>query len=142
MTEAGAERTGRCLCGAVSLRAAPERHVHACHCAMCRRWGGGPLMGMNCGTGVVIVDGQVARYRSSDRAERGFCARCGTHLFFYFVPDGSYFVPAGVFDDQSGLDFETEIYVDRKPDYYAFAGKRKRQTEAEFLEAMGVRGES
>jgi hypothetical protein len=142
MSEAQAERTGRCLCGAVTLRALPERHVHACHCAMCRRWGGGPLMGMNCGKDLGIEGGQVARYRSSDWAERGFCARCGTHIFFYFVPDGSYFVPAGVFDDQSGLDFETEIYVDGKPDYYAFAGERKRQTEAEFLRAMGMSGES
>ena len=109
---------------------------------MCRRRGGGPLMCMNCGSGLAVEGGQVARYRSSDSAERGFCSRCGTHLFFYFVPDGSYFVPAGVFDDQSGLDFETEIYVDVKPDYYAFAGDRKRQTEAEFLRAMGMSGES
>jgi hypothetical protein len=136
------ERTGRCLCGAVTLRATPEPHVHACHCGMCRRWGGAPMMGVNCGTKVALEGGQVARHRSSDWAERGFCATCGTHLFYFFVPKAAYIMPVGVFDDQSGLDFAGEIYIDRKPDWYAFAGDRKRQTEAEFLHSMGVSGES
>jgi hypothetical protein len=143
MTEAGMDqRTGRCLCGAVTLRATAQPHVHACHCAMCRRWGGGPLLCISCGTDVRVEGGKVTRFRSSDWAERGFCARCGTHLFFFFVPDGSYFLPAGIFEDQSGLDFQTEIYVDRKPGYYDFAGERKRQTEADFLASVGAGGES
>ena len=38
-----ADKTGRCLCGAVTFTAkGVERHVHACHCGMCRRWAGGP----------------------------------------------------------------------------------------------------
>jgi hypothetical protein len=38
--------TGRCLCGAVSFTAGGvTTHHHACHCAMCRRWGSGPYLG-------------------------------------------------------------------------------------------------
>ena len=132
------QRTGRCLCGAVRFRATPEPHVEACHCGMCRRWGGGPFMVVNCGPEVAFDGGQVTRHRSSDWAERGFCAACGTHLFYYYVTQPNYSMPVGLFDDQSGLSFEREIYIDRKPDYYAFAGERRRQTEAEFLASLGM----
>jgi hypothetical protein len=135
------ERTGKCLCGAVAVRATPEPRVDACHCGMCRRWGGTAMMVLQCSSDAAFEGGEVTRYRSSDWAERGFCPRCGTHLFYRFVPDDRYFVPAGLFDDQSGLSFESEIYVDRKPAYYDFAGDRKRQTEAEFLASIGVGGQ-
>jgi hypothetical protein len=134
---------GACLCGSVEFEAEPlDLHSHACHCEMCRRWGGAPMMGVNCGAEVAFEGGQITRHRSSDWAERGFCATCGTHLFYLFVPKPAYIMPVGVFDDQSGLDFAGEIYIDRKPDWYGFAGDRKRQTEAEFLQSMGVSGES
>ncbi|TWI50489.1 hypothetical protein IQ22_03883 [Pseudomonas duriflava] len=39
------EKQGRCLCGAVELTISlQERCVSACHCRMCRTWGGGPLL--------------------------------------------------------------------------------------------------
>ena len=136
------QRTGRCLCGAVTFRAMPKPRVEACHCEMCRRWGGTAFMVVDCGTAVAFEGGPIARYRSSDWAERGFCPACGTHLFYYFMPAGSYSMPVGAFDDQTELSFEREIYIDRKPDCYAFAGERKRLTEAEFLASVGVSGES
>ena len=135
------ERSGKCLCGAVTVRATPEPHVSACHCTMCRRWGGSAYMVVDCGTEVAFEGGPITRFRSSDWAERGFCATCGTHLFYYLVPRGSYFMPAGLFDEQAGLSFVSEIYIDRKPDWYAFAGERTRQTEAEFLASIGAGGE-
>jgi hypothetical protein len=134
------QRAGSCLCGAVTVRANVGGHVGACHCGMCRRWGGAPMMAVPCSE-VEITGGEVRRFRSSDWAERGFCAACGTHLFFQFLPTDGYHMPAGLFDQQSGLDFDHEIYIDRKPDWYAFAGERKRQTEAEFLASMGAGGE-
>ena len=38
----------------------------------------------------------------------------------------------GIFDDPSDLPFAAEIYVDEKPDFYAFEGERKCMTGAEF----------
>lgn len=131
------ERTGRCLCGTVTVRATLEPHFGACHCGMCRRWGGGPLLAADCGD-AAFEGGEIARFQSSDWAERAFCARCGTHLFYYLVPAQRYIVPLGLFDDQTGLAFDDEIYIDRKPDCYDFAGERKRLTEAEFLASMGI----
>ena len=49
------EGKGRCLCSAVKFSAKNiSNNVGACHCGMCRRWGGGPLMAVSCGTEVTF----------------------------------------------------------------------------------------
>lgn len=123
-------RTGQCLCGDVTITAEPFGSVQACHCSMCRTWGGGPFLSVPCKS--TSFEGAVTRHASSDHAERGFCPACGTHLFFHAVKAGIYAVPLGVFDDASDLPFKAEIYVDEQPDCYAFEGARKRMTGAEF----------
>ncbi len=123
-------RTGTCLCGEVSFSAEPMPTLQACHCGMCRKWGGGPLMATPCKD--AVFEGPVTRYASSAGAERGFCATCGTHLFFFAKAAGIHAVPIGLFDDQTGLPFRAEVYVDSKPDYYAFSNETKRMTGAEF----------
>jgi hypothetical protein len=126
---------GRCLCGAVTVRATPvRRHVEACHCTMCRQWSGGPFLGVQCG-GAVEMEGaeHVVRFASSAWAERGFCGRCGSHLFYRFVPADAYSFLAGLFPDAALAPLGEEIFIDEKPDYYAFAGDRERLTGAETL---------
>ena len=126
------ERTGRCLCGACTFTAEPYGTSQACHCEQCRVWGGGPYMAVPCKT--ASFDGPVQRYQSSDFAERGFCKTCGTHLFFHLLGGERHGVPLGIFDDQTGLPFKAEIFIDEKPDFYAFEGARKCMTGAEFEE--------
>jgi len=49
------ERRGRCLCGAVQFTVnTAANEIGACHCKMCRRWCGGPLMAMDCGVSLDI----------------------------------------------------------------------------------------
>lgn len=79
-----------------------------------------------------VFDGPVTAYSSSEGADRGFCATCGTHLFFHAKAAGIHGIPIGLFDDQSGLPFRAEIYIDDKPDYYTFAGETKQMTGEEF----------
>ena len=126
--------TGKCLCGAVSVNAETEETgYHACHCAMCRRWGGGP--GFYFPAGDVSFKGEenVAVYQSSEWAERGFCKTCGSNLFYRLKENGQHFLPVGLFDDPSPFVLKGEIYIDSKPDSYAFAGEHSRLTEEEFL---------
>ena len=74
---------GQCLCGAITLTTPDQKTVDACHCGMCRRWGGGPALGVACGSDVQIDGGdKLITYRSSDWAERAFCGTCGTHMFY------------------------------------------------------------
>lgn len=133
---------GKCLCGAVTVRITPpEPHVEACHCGMCRRWGGGPFLSLKLVTEPEIGgEEHVERYNSSDWAERGFCRRCGTHLFYYFKPKAGYSFTAGLFDRLEGFTFAEEIFVDDKPDYYDFAGERERLTGAEVMAKAGMDG--
>ena len=78
----------------------------------------------------------LARYASSDWAERGFCKTCGTNLFYFLKPTQSYFMSVGTFDDPAPFRLTREIFIDRKPDGYAFAGDHPRWTEAETFERL------
>ena len=123
---------GKCLCGAITVKTADKKSVDACHCSMCRRWGGGPALGVVCGPNVQI-DGsdQLKVYKSSDWAERAFCRECGTHIFYKLLPTQEYFVPAGLFQDGVEFEFDEQIFIDMKPSYYEFANQTLNMTEAE-----------
>lgn len=132
-------RTGRCLCGAVGFTARQiDPHVHACHCSMCRRWSGGPALAASVGSIAFDSDDEVGVYASSAWAERAFCKRCGTNLFYRLKEAGSTVVWSGTFDDPAGLELAGEIYIDEKPGFYALAGEHPRQTGAEFLKSVGI----
>lgn len=123
---------GQCLCGAITVRTPDKTSVDACHCGMCRRWGGGPALGIPCGSEVQI-DGseQLKVYQSSEWAERAFCGECGTHLFYRLRTTNEYFVPAGLFQTETELEFKEQIFIDQKPGYYEFANQTLNLTEAE-----------
>lgn len=126
---------GHCLCGAVRFTAEVVSTRHsACHCGMCRRWAGGtPFFGVR--TRDVKFEGgeHITRFESSGWADRGFCARCGTHLFYFLKPLSTYMMGAGTFDDAAGFELASEIFIDEKPPGYAFAGDHPRLTAAETL---------
>ena len=126
-------RSGGCLCGAVRFSAAPQGHdIGCCHCSMCRRWTAGPFLVIDCGNTVQFDDAaNVGTYRSSDWAERGFCKRCGTPLFYRLVGHDLYFMSAEAFDERDDFAFTSEIFIDEKPPYYAFANATKKMTGAE-----------
>lgn len=131
---------GHCLCGAVSFTSPDAREIGACHCGYCRRWGGGRLLAVHCGPNVEFQrTDDIAVYASSDWAERAFCRKCGTHLYYKLLATGEYFVPAGTFDSN---DFElaSQIYIDKKPPYYSFANDTPMLTEQQVIEQYGPPG--
>lgn len=131
--EDGKEQVRGCLCGKVRFRIAePVDEVSICHCAMCRRWSGGPLFAIDCGKSLEH-EGQehIVLYRSSDWAERAFCGTCGTNLFYRLVESGQLILCAGALDDQSGLSIKSQIFIDEKPDFYDFANKTEMMTGKE-----------
>ncbi len=131
---------GRCLCGAVRVTATRgSTEVGVCHCGNCRRWGGGPLLAIDCGTDVAFEgQEQVSVFNSSDWAERGFCAKCGTHLFYRLKHNQQYIMPAGLFGDlENDFVLDHQIFIDKKPAYYAFSNKTKDMTGAEVFAKSG-----
>src|SRR5689334_21026063 len=77
--------SGGCLCGDVRYEAdGVPFHQTNCHCSMCRRASGAPMVAWFsvARTELRWVKGVRTRYRSSADAVRSFCARCGTQLTF------------------------------------------------------------
>ena len=90
--------------------------------------------------GEVEMDGgdNVAVYPSSDWAERGFCRQCGTHLFYRLKEGGYYAVPVGFFGDDTQWQLAEQVFIDSKPDYYAFVQKTRNLTGAELFAQFGA----
>lgn len=114
-------RTGSCLCGGVSYEVAgPLREIIGCHCAQCRKTSGHHVAATNAPAAAVTFanDETLAWYRSSERAERGFCARCGGNLFWRRIGSETISIFAGTLDDTSDLPFRRHIFVKDKADYF------------------------
>ena len=63
----------------------------------------------------------------------------GSNLYYRFKQSDDWYLWAGLFDDQSAFTIAQEIYIDRKPPGYAFAGAHPRLTEDEFLRSIGLK---
>lgn len=133
-------RSGSCLCGAVTYTVShsPDR-AGACHCGNCRKHSGGIFFGIEIKPDAIAFDGadHIATFASSDWAERGFCKTCGSTLFYRMTApgpmQGTYHLAFGTLDDTDGIGMEGEIFIDKKPATYAFAGDHATMTEAEFM---------
>ena len=113
--------TGGCLCGAVRYRLQPPlRSVVACHCGQCRRTSGNYVSA----TAVPIDkfalsnDAGLKWYRSSEQARRGFCAECGSSLFWSADGRDTITIMSGTIDGKTGLTTVAHICVADKGDYY------------------------
>lgn len=130
--------SGHCLCGAVTITVA-GRHdprVGACHCRICQRWSGGLFLCFQAEASAVTVQGEVRRYRSSAFAERAFCPRCGSNLWFNEVEESGqpsrYELMSGLFGAARSWPLRSEIYVDRAMSAVLLQGEHRRKTPAEY----------
>lgn len=73
----------------------------------------------------------ISIFNSSEWAERGFCAKCGTHLFYRLKNNKQYFIPSSLFDVDAKLHFGHQIFIEEKPDYYVFANETHNMTGEE-----------
>ena len=125
--------SGACLCGSVKVEVkGAKKDMGTCHCNMCRKWGGGPLFAVECGTEVTLSgEDSVSIYDSSDWAVRGFCKSCGTHLFYRLKESGQYHMSLGIFENANEFSFHHQIFIDEKPAYFDFANETLKLTGAE-----------
>ena len=140
------ERAGRCMCGAVhfTVTEVPTEYG-ACHCEMCRRWTGSAFLGVSVPRVNFTWSGEehIATLQSSAWAERAWCAKCGTCLWYRVTTPGpmssNLELPVGLLDDSDDLRMTREIFIDCKPDSFAYAGEHKLLTRAEVLALYGVK---
>jgi hypothetical protein len=115
--DAAAGLAGGCQCGAVRYRLMAEpTGANICHCRMCQKAGGAPFMAFG---GVrtnefVVTRGAISTFASSDIAERGFCAECGTPLTYRGLGSERISVTLGSLDDPDAVEPETQLGVESR----------------------------
>ncbi|AIB14020.1 aldehyde-activating protein (plasmid) [Azospirillum argentinense] len=118
----GGVLAGGCLCGAVRYEVVERpMGVVNCHCGQCRRFHGHFGAYITIPRETVAVsdsDGTLSWYRSSAKAQRGFCSRCGSSLFWNGDESDLLDVAAGSLDQPTGLATLRHIHVADKADYY------------------------
>jgi hypothetical protein len=119
----GERISGGCLCGAVRYAAdGPLRDVLVCHCVECRRWhgGAGAYTAID-KRALELVSDATLRWipspASDASAERGFCAACGSILFWRAPARATVSIAAGTLDGPTGLRTTGHIYDAQRADW-------------------------
>jgi hypothetical protein len=113
-------REGGCLCGAVRFKAEGEPiNVRICHCRNCQKAMGSPFFARALfGQTALTIEGETARYPTSDQLDRVFCPKCGTRLFSWRKVGA---MRAGValaaFDDRNAFVPTDHMWVTEKMDW-------------------------
>jgi len=122
-------KTGSCLCGDVRFELrGPLDGVIACHCNQCRKQTGHHWASTHTADADLhmLSDGSLRWYRASDTAQRGFCSRCGSSLFWKRDGQTVTSVCAGAIDGPTGLTLAGHIFVADKGDYYSLGDPESR----------------
>ena len=98
------------------------RDVVNCHCDECKRWHGHVGAYAAARTVDVAVSGDAVKWVTSERsdrhARRGFCAECGSSLFWRPEDDDTISIAAGTLDRPTGLRTVGHWYSRHAGDYY------------------------
>lgn len=113
--------TGSCVCGAVRFEVEGELHApDACHCTICRKTSGHYWVSTDLPRDRVRIHGEehVRWYQSSPKVRRGFCATCGSALFWEPNTKPILAIAMGAFDKPTGTKLRIHIFTADKGDYY------------------------
>jgi len=127
---------GGCQCGAVryALATSPE-HASVCHCRMCQKASGGPMMAFARVKKSALrwSRGKPASFRSSSLVERHFCAACGTPLTYNFIDSPHVSVSAGSLDDPEAIRPELQYSVERTLSWFPTVTRLPGKRLEEFI---------
>lgn len=115
------ERTGHCLCGAVSYRLLTEPvATRLCWCRDCQHLAANGTVNVVVPTESLEISGEVSEFSntadSGNQISRRFCPRCGSHLFANSSARPQLtVVRAGTLDDPSSVKPTTNIWASSAP---------------------------
>ena len=110
-----------CLCGGIKFRTQGyHRNVQNCHCIQCMKTHGHHAAYTNVEERDVkfLKKKTLKWFKSSKRAKRGFCNKCGASLFFKIIGTKTISIAAGMFNRPVKLKTTMNIFVKGKSDYY------------------------
>ncbi|VAW43682.1 Gfa-like protein [hydrothermal vent metagenome] len=115
---------GSCLCGSIQFEVTRELgKSDACHCVQCRKWTGHFLPSTEVKREALQIESkaELKWYQSSGKVRRGFCAQCGSSLFFDPIDQSKHnwiAIALGAFDQPTQVKLGMHIFVAEKGDYY------------------------
>lgn len=115
---------GSCLCGAIEFTIKGDLGAgSACHCHQCRQWTGHFLADTEVQLKDLTIKDEthLKWFDSSHKVRRGFCAQCGSNLFFDPVDKETHSwigVSLGAITTPTNVKIAMHIYVSEKGDYY------------------------
>ena len=115
-----------CLCGGIQLKTkGPLRHVSNCHCRQCMKTHGNYAAYTNAlEEDIKFIKKRTLKwFKSSKKARRGFCNKCGASIFFKFLGSANISIAAGMFQNPTKLKTTKNIFVKGKLDYYELNSK-------------------
>lgn len=115
---------GSCLCGEITFIVNCELPPpSACHCKECRKHSGHFEASADVPRSALSINGQehIKWYESSKKVRRGFCANCGSSLFWDPIDQQKHdwtAISLGAFDTPTKTKLKQHIFVAEKGDYY------------------------
>jgi hypothetical protein len=115
---------GSCLCGAVRIEVNGELPgPDACHCSQCRKQSGHYWASTDVPKAALTIGGadNITWFQSSEKVRRGFCATCGSFLFWEPLGRDKIAIAMGAFETPTSTQLAKHIFVADKGDYYEIA---------------------
>lgn len=126
------ERTGRCLCGAVSFKITGEpMAARVCWCRDCQHLAANGTVNFLIPTDSLVVSGEFAEHikvaDSGNEITRQFCPQCGSHLFAKSSARPEFrVIRVGNLDDPSSVKPIMNIWADSAPEWSCLDAKIER----------------
>ncbi len=112
---------GKCLCGGVKFSTKGfHREVSSCHCIQCMKTHGNfaAYTNVNDNSLKFINKRTLKWFKSSKKAKRGFCSKCGASIFFKLMKSKNISIAAGIFDKSLKLKTTRNIFIKNRLKYY------------------------
>ena len=110
-----------CLCGSIQFKTGGyHTDVRNCHCIQCMKTHGHYAAYTNVEEQNIkfIKKRTLKWFRSSKRAKRGFCKKCGASIFFKALGKKDIHIAAGMFNRPVKLKTIANTFTKSKLDYY------------------------
>ena len=112
---------GKCLCGGIKFTTKGfHREVSNCHCIQCMKTHGNFAAYTRVNDDCLNFQNKktLKWFKSSKKAKRGFCFKCGASIFFKVNKSKSTSISAGMFDKSLKVKSNKNIFVKKRLKYY------------------------
>ena len=112
---------GKCLCGGIKFTTKGfHREISNCHCIQCMKTHGNFAAYTRVNDDCLKFQSKktLKWFKSSKKARRGFCARCGASIFFKVNKSKTISISAGMFEKSFKIKTNKNIFVKNKLKYY------------------------